>query len=344
VEAQVLSGVLDLHQAPSYPPNPYPPLNEIASSATTGASVSKSTLTPAKPGLRIFYASAHDILSYPCEDGNPELVRDASVSLPNGAHGQWIENVHLETYESEREFWVGHVSEDEGVYDRTFGKLLKSAEGFIRRTRSRKTPSGQAQDGADEDDLIVFVSCGFDASEHEYPTMSRHGRHVPASFYYRFARDVRVLADMQARGRVVSVLEGGYSDRALIVGGLAWLTGLVGYAPPLDEPAKRNGDEEAVAVDRFTGKTDEAAPIEAWMRRTGPRDWWALGNVEKVSILKRRRTSERYSVRCTFLLNVTRAVLVEAAFGMPSIYCRAAFPGRVQGASHHFKVVCLLVD
>ena len=260
-----------------------------------GTSVSKPVPTPAKPGLRIFYASAHDILSYPCEDGNPELVRDASVSLPHGGHGQWIENVHLETYGSEREFWVGRDAEDEGVYERTFGKLLRSAEEFARRTRSRRTPGEQTQAGEDEDDVIIFVSCGFDASEYEYPSMSRHGRHVPASFYYRFAKDVRALADRQARGRVVSVLEGGYSDRALIAGGLAWLTGLVGYEPPLekDKLGTLSENEEAVAANRFTGQWDDASSIKEWFAGTGPRDWWALGNVEKVSILRRHRTCER---------------------------------------------------
>ena len=298
LEAQATSGMSDSHQTLSSPPDPFPPLDGTApsaSSATLGTSILKPTSTPAKPGLRIFYASAHDILSYPCEDGNPELVRDASVSLPHGAHGQWIENVHLETYESEREFWVGRDAEDEGVYERTFGRLLRSAEGFVRRTRSKTTPtSQQAQAGEDADDVIFFVSCGFDASEHEYPSMSRHGRHVPASFYYRFARDVRALADKHARGRVISVLEGGYSDRALIAGGLAWLTGLVGYEPPMDDrPATRNVYEEAVAVGPFIRRMVDATPREAWVYGTGPRDWWALGNVEKVSKLRRRRTCER---------------------------------------------------
>jgi histone deacetylase HOS3 len=296
LEAQAAVGALGSYQASSYPPDPYPPVNETASLSTSGTPVWKPTPISAKPGLRIFYGSAHDILSYPCEDGNPELVRDASISLPHGAHGQWIENVHLETYESEQEFWIGH--EDEGAYERTFGKLLRSAEQFVRRTRSRESPtSQQAQRGEAEDDVIIFISCGFDASEHEYPSMSRHGRHVPASFYYRFARDVRALADKHARGRVVSVLEGGYSDRALIAGGMAWLTGLVGHEPPTsddDKLATRNKNEEA--VDQYTGKTDNAIPSEAWVHRAGPRDWWALGNLEKVSVLKRRRTCERDGV------------------------------------------------
>ena len=219
--------------------------------------------------------------------------------------------MHLETYESEREFWIGRDAGDEGVYERTFRKLLKAAEGFVQRTHSKKTPmSEQAQAVGDEDDVIIFVSCGFDASEHEYPSMSRHGRHVPASFYYRFAMDVRALADRHARGRVVSVLEGGYSDRALIAGGLAWLTGLAGYEPPLDEDklATQTGHDEAVGVSRITRKTDDATPSEAWINRTGPRDWWALGNVEKVSIFERIEMSSdlHEALRLTGLVATTR--------------------------------------
>lgn len=44
-----------------------------------------------KRGLKIFYGSLHDIESFPCEDGNKELVTDASVCI-EGAHGQWIWN------------------------------------------------------------------------------------------------------------------------------------------------------------------------------------------------------------------------------------------------------------
>ena len=60
--------------------------------------------------------------------------------------------------------------------------------------------------------------------------MSRHGRHVPTSFYTRFAADVGAFADEHAciAGRVVSVLEGGYSDQALASGSGAWVGGLVG--------------------------------------------------------------------------------------------------------------------
>jgi histone deacetylase HOS3 len=57
--------------------------------------------------------------------------------------------------------------------------------------------------------------------------MSRHGRKVPTSFYHRFTVDACALADRYAQGRLVSILEGGYSDRALASGAMAHLCGLV---------------------------------------------------------------------------------------------------------------------
>lgn len=72
-----------------------------------------------------------------------------------------------------------------------------------------------------------------DASEHETPSMSRHNRRVPTSFFHRFARDACALSDRYAGGRLISVLEGGYSDRALTSGSMAHLSGLVDC--PVDE-------------------------------------------------------------------------------------------------------------
>jgi hypothetical protein len=57
--------------------------------------------------------------------------------------------------------------------------------------------------------------------------MSRHGRKVPTSFFHRFTVDACSFADKYAQGRLVSVLEGGYSDRALISGAMAHLCGMV---------------------------------------------------------------------------------------------------------------------
>lgn len=56
--------------------------------------------------------------------------------------------------------------------------------------------------------------------------MQRHGKHVPPSFYHTFARDAVHFAESHAQGKLVSVLEGGYSDRALCSAALAHVTGL----------------------------------------------------------------------------------------------------------------------
>ena len=74
--------------------------------------------------------------------------------------------------------------------------------------------------------MLLLRSAGFDASEHETASMSRHGCKLPTGFYRRFARDVRIIAEKHTKGRVVSVLEGGYSDRALCSGAMAHILGL----------------------------------------------------------------------------------------------------------------------
>ncbi|KAF8215203.1 histone deacetylase complex protein [Mycena galopus ATCC 62051] len=157
------------------------------------------------PGPQVYYGSIHDILSYPCEDGKMELVQAASVSI-HGSHGQHIENVHLETYTSV-EHW-------EKLYAERYSKILRKAEEFLDST------------GGPGEDVLFFISCGMDASEHETPSMSRHNRRVPTSFFYQFARDACALSSRYAGGKVISVLEGGYSDRALTSGSMAHLLGL----------------------------------------------------------------------------------------------------------------------
>ena len=94
-----------------------------------------------------------------------------------------------------------------------------------------------------------LFSCGMDACEHEYPSMQRHGRKVPTSLYYRFTMDACKLAKKYAQGRLISVLEGGYSDRALISGTMAHICGL--YGDGLNEDLMNKG-------------------------------WWTLDNLEKV--------------------------------------------------------------
>jgi len=86
--------------------------------------------------------------------------------------------------------------------------------------------------------------------------MSRHNRKVPTSFFYRFTRDVCAFADKWAQGRIVSVLEGGYSDKALLSGVMAHLVGLVDGAS--------------------SGKENDQS------RET----WWSPENVQMVRIIR----------------------------------------------------------
>ncbi|SRR6266403_526725 len=65
------------------------------------------------------------------------MVQAASVSI-HGPHGQYIENVHLESFESEEQFWNVH-------YPRAYSKLLSKAEDFVKST------------GGASDDILVFI-------------------------------------------------------------------------------------------------------------------------------------------------------------------------------------------
>ncbi|KAJ7704976.1 histone deacetylase domain-containing protein [Mycena rosella] len=201
-----------------------------------------------KKGPQVYYGSIHDILSYPCEDGKAELVQAASVSIA-GSHGQYIENVHLQTYTSP-EHW-------EKLYTEQYSKILRKAENFLDST------------GGPGSDVLVFISCGMDASEHETPSMSRHNRRVPTSFYHRFARDACALAEQYAGGKVISVLEGGYSDRALTSGSMAHLAGLVDA--PVDE--EWWSTENLVLLEKATKKRRGGRPsltpanVHPWLER-----------------------------------------------------------------------------
>ncbi|KAI0754836.1 Arginase/deacetylase [Daedaleopsis nitida] len=205
-----------------------------------------------QPGLQVYYSSLHDILSFPCEDGKAELVQAASVSI-HGPHGQHIENVHLKPYASEADFWSS-------LYNGPYSRLLTKAAEFLDST------SGAA------DDVLVLISCGFDASEHEYPSMSRHQRKVPTSFYHAFARDAREFAERYASGRLISVLEGGYSDRALTSGAMAHLCALVDDLHGKREDSWWSVDNltalEAATKRRRGGRPSQTTPPAPWLART----------------------------------------------------------------------------
>jgi histone deacetylase HOS3 len=71
------------------------------------------------------------------------------------------------------------------------------------------------------------VSAGFDACEHEHQAMQRHDRRVPVSFFSRYTRDIVSFANKYTEGKIVSVLEGGYSDRALTSAAMGHIVGLL---------------------------------------------------------------------------------------------------------------------
>ncbi|PVF97145.1 Arginase/deacetylase [Serendipita vermifera] len=210
-----------------------------------------SSLSQESPGLQIFYSSLHDILSFPCEDGDPNLVRDASISI-SGAHGQFIENVHLQTYTSHEDFWTR-------LYPQ-YRKLFAKAKQFL-------------QMDPEDTNVPVFISCGFDASELEYESMSRHGRKVPVGFYYRFARDARQFAKEHANGRVISVLEGGYSDLTLMGAGMAHLIGLIEdkegtVSGPESWWSTESLEKLEKACKKKRGKQSIGGVVEPWVERS----------------------------------------------------------------------------
>lgn len=107
--------------------------------------------------------------------------------------------------------------------------------------------------------------------------MSRHRRNVPTSFYHRFATDVVRFSNAYARGKVVAVLEGGYSDRALASGTLAMLVGLT-EAPRSGKWVGGEGEEkgwweekELARIEKVCkARKGKGTPIEdpGWLART----------------------------------------------------------------------------
>jgi histone deacetylase HOS3 len=164
----------------------------------------------------IGYFSVHDINSYPCEMGDEEKIRSASLCIEN-AHGQSIWNVHLQPWKNAQEFWR--------LYETKYMVLIEKARNFLRLHTERlsENPNGLKPKAA------IFLSAGFDASEWEGAGMQRHKVNVPTDFYAKFTSEVVKLAEEEGLGvdgRVISVLEGGYSDRALTSGVLSHLCGL----------------------------------------------------------------------------------------------------------------------
>ncbi|KAL1847573.1 histone deacetylase [Paecilomyces lecythidis] len=179
----------------------------------------------------IGYFSLHDINSYPCENGEEDKVRNASVCIDN-AHGQSVWNVHLEPWKTPAQFWR--------LYNDKYSVLLKKCRDFLRvhTERLASLPSGPTPKAA------IFISAGFDASEWESDGMQRHKVNVPTDFYAKFTSDIVRLAGeggLGVDGRVISVLEGGYSNRALASGVLSHISGLADARSNVSADAQQSG-------------------------------------------------------------------------------------------------------
>ncbi len=218
----------------------------------------------------IGYFSLHDINSYPCEMGDEEKIRNASVCVEN-AHGQTIWNVHLDPWKDENEFW--------SIYESKYSILIDKVRTFLsshtERLKSSITHSPPK--------AAIFMSAGFDASEWESSGMQRHKVNVPTSFYARFTRDIVMLSEEAgtgADGRIVSVLEGGYSDRALTSGVLSHLSGLAADES-LNESDRENGlgremGKRIGTYDEQPEDTEQAPIVEL------KPEWWDILRLEEL--------------------------------------------------------------
>ncbi|KAK6496440.1 hypothetical protein TWF481_002458 [Arthrobotrys musiformis] len=190
----------------------------------------KSSKKTPKNTPHIAYYSLHDINSYPCETGDYEKVRDASTCIED-SHHQNIWNVHLEQYKDTQDFWR--------LYEEKYSIILQKAERFLARAKASHKPTSK-QPGFKAG---IFISAGFDASEHEQVTMQRHKVNVLTEFYARFTSDAVKMADSYAEGRVLSVLEGGYSDKAIWTGVFSHLAGLALPKENINDVPKENAPE-----------------------------------------------------------------------------------------------------
>ncbi|KAG0140411.1 hypothetical protein CROQUDRAFT_665220 [Cronartium quercuum f. sp. fusiforme G11] len=164
--------------------------------------------------LKLSYSSIHDLNSYPCEDGDPEKIRDACVNVCQAQSvNQFIQNIHLEHWTDEADFF-------DRLYPSFWNRLQAHMLTFLTLTH------------AEPGRTMIFVSAGFDACEHETESMSRYGMKLPTAFYHRFARDLGAFANAHASGRILSVLEGGYSERTLVASSLSYILGLLASEKP----------------------------------------------------------------------------------------------------------------
>jgi histone deacetylase HOS3 len=241
--------------------------NSRAALATKNAAPWKKT--------SIGYFSLHDINSYPCEGGDEDKVKNASLCIDN-AHGQSIWNVHLQPWKTEQEFWA--------LYESKYCVLLEKTRAYLQNQAERLRAANQPPKAA------IFLSAGFDASEWESSGMQRHKVNVPTEFYARLSHDVVKLAaeeGLYTDGRIISVLEGGYSDRALFSSTLSHLSGLIGQTSQTniwDEPAGL-GAEMSQRIGTIAEAVEGMREAESFSEPPYQPSWWASEELDRIESL-----------------------------------------------------------
>ncbi|KAH9820248.1 histone deacetylase domain-containing protein [Melampsora americana] len=161
--------------------------------------------------LKISYSSLHDLNSYPCESGEIDKIQKASLNLCiSNSIQQFIQNLHLESWSDEVDF-----------FKRLYPKIWLAFENhmikFFEITQAKVEKS------------LIFVSAGFDACELETDSISRYGMKLPTPFYHRFSKDLSQFSNKYTNGRIISLLEGGYSEMTLLGSSVSYLLGLIDY-------------------------------------------------------------------------------------------------------------------
>ena len=123
--------------------------------------------------------------------------------------------------------------------------------------------------------------------------MQRHQVNVPTSFYARLTSDVVAIAaeeGLGVDGRVVSVLEGGYSDRALMSGILSHISGLTVVPASTAQTEMSNGPGPKIGQRPNTSDSNSDSRQRVTNATTPfpsvfEPDWWSLQRLEEVENL-----------------------------------------------------------
>lgn len=191
---------------------------------------------------KVGYFSLHDIKSYPTELGyaTKENIKNASTCIMD--HDLNIWNVHLQEWANEEEFYKHYLTKYVAILNRanqflnqakklheqeyqTYLANLSKYNKYLLKPYLYNQAIPKPSPPPPFKPLIT-ISAGFDASEYENPQMQRHGINVPTSFYATITKDIVKLAKIHTDGKVISFLEGGYSDGALSTGIFSHLIGL----------------------------------------------------------------------------------------------------------------------